>query len=410
MITEKNKEKLYDGLFCTLILCLPYFSKIPNILLIFLSVFFIADYKVLKTINFKALKSTPLLIFLLLILYWLVKSAITNTIGDNKYGLFLPMFLIPFLLLKVKNYQLILYTIVFTGFIITSVGLFGAVNYFFTHNTLLPFEGKLINEVLYMERPYLGFFLVIASIVTFQIIKSGARYQYLFIANGFYMIFFVFLISARLSVLTIIVVLLIYLTFYFKISIIKRIIFLGGVLSVFIISFFLNQNLKERMFVNNDIEKSYLKLKRHEPRFIIWPCAYEIASKPEFNKIFGISSKKEIDTKLIECYDTKLTNRHRAEFFIKSRFNTHNQFLGIYLNSGILGLIGIFSFFFLQLYKFRKMFVSTTITLSLFLFFIVENVLFRQVGVYFFIILVSMVNIINFEGGFVDRRTENNRS
>jgi O-antigen ligase len=92
---------------------------------------------------------------------------------------------------------------------------------------------------------------------------------------------------------------------------------------------------------------------------------------------------------MTRCYDKTITNRHRANFFVKSTLNTHNQFLNIYLTSGLMGLVLVFMFFISFLIQVKKHFLSVALVVAVFLFFCVENVLHRQLGAYYFGLLLA---------------------
>jgi O-antigen ligase len=392
MELKNVKSNSYDYLFCLLILILPYSLKLPNIIIISLSLFFISDYREYDKIDFKILKNKSFAFLGLLVFYFFCKGLITNTLAENNCALLVPIILVPILFLKIKNSVRILFAIIISVFILSVRAIYGLSSYYMVNHELLPFEGDIINVILGGERPYLGFFSVIGIIAAIELAFKFEKYKYLLFAYSFFIFIFIFLISARISVLTILFLIGLYLAFYIKISFKKKILFflmLSMTLSIGIIS---NKNLRERLFITSSINESINQYKLHEPRVIIWGCAYEIASSPEFNFIFGLKSEKELDALYAVCYDGKLSNKDRASFFIRTKLNSHNQFIGSYLTSGIIGFILLLSFFISLIITHRKSYLKISMITALFFFFMVEIVLRRQLGVYFFILVVSIIN------------------
>lgn len=78
------------------------------------------------------------------------------------------------------------------------------------------------------------------------------------------------------------------------------------------------------------------------------------------------------------------------------KLNTHNQFIGTYLNSGIIGLLLLVGYLVFQFVSSRKNFTKTAMIVSLVLFLLVENVLYRQIGVYLFAIII-VITTVNFD-------------
>ncbi len=392
-----SKNSLYDYLFCALILVIPFSLKVPNIIMIALTLFFLADYKQITKSNFQNILKSQYLVLGFLILYWLIKGFITGSLGENKYSLLLPVILLPFLILKVYNFYRILFALVSCGFIIATRALYGIFNNYVKFGELLPFEGASINQILYMERPYLGFFLVSSVLIAVFLIIKRSKFKLILGFYSFYALLTIFLISARMALVTLGTIIVIYIVYYIKISVRKRLIYFSSFLLCLIIFITFNKNLQERLFISSNYQESIKNFERHEPRFIIWPCSYSISNLPAFNIFFGLDSEDRLDELLGDCYLANMENKHRANFFAATELNTHNQFVGTYLTSGIIGFSLLSLFFLLQLYNARRNFFKTAIVVSMFLFFLVENVLYRQVGIYFFALLLVLINSFDFE-------------
>lgn len=393
MAQNNLKENVYDYLICCLILVLPFSLKLPNLFLIAASLFLIFDFKDYKSLRFSFLRVSPIVLLGVLLLYFLIKGLITTTISETKYSLLAPIIIVLILFTKIRDYKKVLLAIVIAGFLAITTAIIGLIKQYSIYGRLLPFEGEAVNEILNMERPYLGFLLVFSAIVSLWLSELIPKYKYLFFLYALYAGAAIFLISARISSITIIFLIGLYLVFYLRVTVKNKVlisIFSIALLSVVVLS---NKSLQERLFILDNFEESFAKFNLYEPRVIIWPCAYEIASKEDFNPVIGIASEKELDLQLAECYNQKILNKHRANFFVTSALNTHNQFIGTYLTSGSIGLILLILFFGFQFYQNRKNFIKTALLFSLFLFFLVENVFYRQLGVYLFVLVITLINI-----------------
>lgn len=392
MNLEHLKQHIYDYLFCILIIALPFALKFHNIALITLCLYFIIDYKRYKELNFKTLTTLPYLILGVLLLYWVGKGVLTNTFTDNKYSLLIPIVLIAVVALKIKDIYIVLTSVVGVGFIIGTRAVVAVLQNYTQTGELLPFEGKVINAILGMERPYLGFMLIMSIFTAYYLSMHFKKHQYVLLAYVGYTVIVLFLISARMSILTLVAVVFIYMLFYLQVSFYKKsmVVFFVFLISALFLNF--NKNLRERFFITDNYTETLQKLERHEPRFIIWPCAFEIMNTPEFNLLIGVNSEKELVYKLVDCYRLKIANESRKLFFTQSKFNTHNQFLGIFMILGFLGLFLLLSLLIVLAYQNKHNFFKISLLMALTMFFMVENVLSRQLGAYLFVIIFIMVN------------------
>lgn len=394
--SEEFKNLCYDSLFCILLLFIPSSIRIPNIITISLILFFLIDYKRSFKLDFKKLIQPHYLIFCFLMLYLFLKAIFTNTVFENNYTLFLIVLALPFLFLKVNNPTKIM--VAFIGSVLFRIAIAGynVSKYYFEHKNLNFFEGEIINNLLQIERPYLGFLCVISTVILLWLTTIYHKIRYVLFFLAFLNIVFLSVISARLSIISIVLICVLYLIFYFNLSILKKVQIFSILLLTSSIILFFNSNLRKRLFISSDIEQSIEKFKHHEPRFIIWDCAYSIATQKEFNILFGLNSKKELENQYSYWFDKKMTNKHRANFFIQSKLNSHNQFIGTYLTSGLLGLMLLFGFLFFQWINYKENFYKTSLTLSLFFFFIFEMVLERQLGVYIFTFVICLLTLTSF--------------
>ena len=137
-------------------------------------------------------------------------------------------------------------------------------------------------------------------------------------------------------------------------------------------------------------EKSYSNLNKNNStsiRINIYKCAWtKIKDAPLFGYGFG-----DVKDELINCYTLK------SSFMVKERYNSHNQYLSIWLSTGIFGLL---IFCYALFYNLRLSFKADDyLGFSILLFFIVilffENILERQTGVILFAFLLSLFGFYN---------------
>ena len=153
-----------------------------------------------------------------------------------------------------------------------------------------------------------------------------------------------------------------------------------------------NKNLNERFFYTHSKqqEKSYIELfKQWEPRFIIWGCNYEIASN-ESAALAGLGFYNTRD-RLVECYSEVIKKEKRRAYYQERRFNSHNQFMDVYLSAGLLALL-LLALLFISLWKGQRGYYKMAFLLVVFSFASIECVFQRQLGAYLFaIVLILMI-------------------
>ena len=140
-----------------------------------------------------------------------------------------------------------------------------------------------------------------------------------------------------------------------------------------------NNRFKEIIDIN-----SYRKLDENNStsiRFINYKCGLKsLIKSPIFG--YGIGDVQE---QMDLCYQEENIN------FPKKRYNTHNQYLFIWLSSGIIGFlifIGILFYFFKKSIQYKDEMMFSLLVLYSFTF-LFENVLSRQSGVIFFCFILN---------------------
>ena len=159
-----------------------------------------------------------------------------------------------------------------------------------------------------------------------------------------------------------------------------------------VISMILIAPVTQKRFKEVFDTKSYTKIENTNStsiRFGIYKCAIE---KIMENPIFGYGIG-DVQDELDNCY-SKTSN-----MLLEDNYNSHNQYLSIWLSCGIMGLIVFFGFLYLN---FRIAFKQKNILfICLLLFFCIlmlfENILERQSGVILFSLIVNFSAFITIQ-------------
>lgn len=386
-----NGQKYIDILAAILVLSLPFSTALPNLLLIPLVLLIALNYK--KT---TWIKSIPVLIFLIITLGLTVSSLFENSFLQDfsLYSKHYLVLLLFFVFLQVKNKKQVEYALLLSVSIAVLISSVAVGIHIWHHPDFLLDHGGIVNELLLLERPYFGFLLVLSVFVCLKNAeKSTRKYDYYLLS--FFMAAFSIYISARLAMG---LICLLFFVFLFKNAQLQRKIkiWLGIMMALlFAISMGLSDNLISRMRVQDDMNQTIRSIKYYEPRFVIWPCAVDIV-QDDFNIWTGLKSYDVVEKKLTMCYGETVKDKKKRGYYLYIKYNTHNQFLGFLLLGGIIPCLLLWAMFFSAWFS-GYSFELKLLFLLFFAFFLVENVLHRQLGCYLFGIFAALYSRGNFK-------------
>lgn len=342
------------------------------------SVYLFYVFTILYTSNLNyALKkletSLSLIVFpLIFSLLWNIKDKINfkKLLNDNIIIFFHSVFLYAVIIISRLIY----------------VGLFSNINDpgFSRHFTqYVPLVGQHpIYASMYLGLGFLSFLYLIQF-------KKNIKYKLLLIVEVLFIILLLLLLASKGVLLSTFVTIFIY-----CLSIISnrtnRIIIVISILGFLIFSIKYTPSLSNRF---NSFKSSLLitnykgKLNSTQTRKIIYDCSLTLLKN---NWILGYGIGDAND-QLKSCFETKYKN------ILEGGFNAHNQYLSIFLNCGLLGLLTVFYFLF---YNFKiLLYEKNYFYISVFLFFItiffIENILERQSGVILFSFFINFFSFIN---------------
>lgn len=373
----KHIDKIYNFLFVLLCFIIPISGlakAVPNILIIALVVLFPfhSSRNAIKSIK------RELLFLLLFILIIALNTLLFQRFEDMNIIsrlVFIPLLLV--LATPVKNFKACLSSFVIGAFFIL---LMSSIQMGLTslESKVELVNGAKISEFLMGERPYLGFIYLISVCFSVYLgVNTNHKYlRILYISLAVLFAAFIFIIAARIAALSVVLGLVLSL-FYFLRKIKNKAMLLIGISVFGFLIYGLSGNMIKRFYVGNE----YVNVITADPRYYIWDCVIQISSGNTSDMLFG-KGYYGVENELVECYTTKnnFLEAEQQQWFIDSRFNTHNQFFDIFLSQGLFAIL-LLCFFFLYLaFISRKSFFMLSLVLFLFLFFMVENVLTRQLG------------------------------
>lgn len=364
---------------------------IPNILL-GLCVFFAVLKRVNKHsffFNNKPLKIILVLIFYL-ILVFTIKGELFSNLSMIGRLLIIPVFLI--LLLK-GNSENIIKSFWFS-YILLTVLVFIKINiYYFVYGDLKFNTIKEFHTLLFIDRPYFGFVSLVGIILSIKYFEKHKKYKFLIYSISIISFALIYIVAARLTMLTVFILCLVFVFKKIRTSILKKTIILFVLSFGFVTSLVLNKNFINRLVVNQGVT-SFMD---YEPRFVIWPCTTKIISENTTNIIVGFGGFTETQKQLCECYEKNIDNESKRSWYLERKFNTHNQFLGFLLIGGVISLI-IFTYLLYQLFLESYMNIYLfSIWISFVLFLIFENIFYRQYGCYLVAIIIIFLTQKNNE-------------
>lgn len=255
--------------------------------------------------------------------------------------------------------------------------------------------GLGIDEILWADRPFAAFMLVLGIFICLKRVVSESKIRWLYIVLSALFLIFCSYISARLSLFLGVVTVFYFLFFKFKVRKKIKVSLFGILLVIIALLIIYNKSLISRTPLDKKIElkKIVAVAKDREPRTVIWSCAI-ILLETDYNAWFGITSYEKYREDLVNCYGRSIVNREeKRNYYMESRFSSHNQFLDFWLNGGVLPFLLLVAMFVSVFISKKSTSDTKWIFFLFFCFFLVENVLYRQLGFYLFGIFAALYTL-----------------
>lgn len=386
---------IYPYIYLLLFFTIPfdeYTRALPNILL---AVLVVAFPFVVKKTDFSKIKTIPAFIFTIFCLYLILNALVFNRLEEDftvikKVLLCLGLVI---LYIPIQCFDKINKAILFSSF---AAIVFSVINIIILTNTISEFQfgsSPQVIEALLIDRLYLGFLCVLSILVSYNSFKPKFhpvnRYYF---ANIIANTLFLFLIGSKISIALLAVLLVIRQLYGNNKKI--RIPIVIGALTLFCILYL-------SVFTGSTPKKGIAKAAQNflvntttwETRSITWECAINTIENKSINwSGFGFYGTKD---QLVSCYQTTIDDTYKKNQFTSKRYNAHNQFLDLYLSSGVIGFL-LFAAFVVTLFvKNRNNFYYTALLATLIMYCMVENVFQRQMGAYYigFILIILVLKI-----------------
>ena len=366
---------------------------LPNILLIALAVAF--PFVVSKN-DFKKLKRLPTLLFIGLVVFVLLQALFLGRMQVDspvleKINLAIGLVI---LYVPIQGFEKIKKAIIYSS---VAAILFSVVSIIVGVYQGAEFQlldsGNLI-EAMLVDRLYLGLLCVLSIVASYSLLKNTYHPN-----NGYYVVaiiinvLFILLIVSRIAIIALIVLFI--LGFFYKRSKGIQLFFVVGTLFLGLaLVFILNNDFRKKIFytpTNTESKGLVANTLEMEPRTIIWNCALSISEiHNEFWKGLGFANTNE---ELINCYQDSIQDEQKRAWLVAKKYNTHNQFLDIYLATGIVGITLFIGFILFVFLRNKRIFYPTALLSTLMLFLLVENLFHRQIGAYYvgFVLIMLLI-------------------
>jgi len=388
MIILKKTNTFFDVIFAILVASIPLSMAIPNIALILLILAFF-----IKLRKGKSVKAYPIFVSIF-VFFFVLKALFFGSFLENLglYKHLLSMVLLVILTLEIENTKLVKKGFVIGVSIAVIISVVQIVLFYISNKTIPLGNTEEAGALLLGERPYLGFMCFIAVVIVFDflVISKTKQIKWAYVFLLILLSSFIFLIVARLSILLIALFFIMKTIQYFGNLTLKGKFLTGLIFLLFVIFILTNKNFKERLHIENNYNETLAKVKNQEPRFVIWNCSFSQINNREFSMIFGFRNNKIVQRNLNDCYEESIENTSKRNYFLEREFNTHNQFIDLFLQGGIFGLLCLIALFFKAFIESRKGTQGLIILFAFIAFMMFENIFHRQVGVYLFAIFIPL--------------------
>jgi O-antigen ligase len=386
---------IYPYIYLLLFLTIPfdnYVRVLPNILMAALVVIF--PFVVAKS-DLRKVRKIPAIAFFLFLVYITLNAVIFNRISEdfvtiNKIGLALGL---AVLYIPVQSQRKISMAIIFSSLaaiLFSIIKIVIIIN--ISEDIALGYSREVI-EALLIDRLYLGMLSILSVLISYQSIsrRFHPNNQYHLI-NIIINILFVFLMVSKIAIIVLGALFVLRLLYSKRNSV--RITAIVIALACVTLLFFSIQNLNREhsdLAIEDRTERSFLEnTVTWELRTTVWKCGLQVA-KAQGIILEGLGF---IETKesLIDCYENTIDENWKRNKYVNMGYNSHNQFIDLYLNFGLIALILFVVFLISAFAGIRKHYFPMAMLVTLVSYLLVENVFHRQIGAYYvgFILIVLL--------------------
>jgi O-antigen ligase len=377
---------IYPYLCFALFFTLPfddYFRALPNLLLIALAALFPF---VLDTNQFKSILRSHWTWVLVFLGFVVIQSWALGRF-DQDFVIIQKMLLagaLSLLLYPVRDNRTLMHGVIYSS---VAAVLYSMVRLVILLNQGASFgflESAHIIEALLMDRIYLGLLSVLSIIFSYKLLRKEFDPN-----NGYYLAniilqaaFILFLVS-RIAI--VVLLLSFVLSLWYRQKRGPQLLFFGGSIALIVaLAFVLSNDLRKQFFYNNNPEHQEGLLANTmalEPRMVIWDCALDIAQQQSV--VLTGNGFTQTNKDMLTCYKSDIDNPVKKAWFLTKKYNVHNQFLDLYLGSGLLALLLFVGGLLVSFIRQRKSLYPTALLMATVIFLMAENMFHRQIGAYY---------------------------
>ena len=373
--------------------------KIINIVVLAIFLFFLVNFKDNKTQGYLNWKANRHIYGTLIALigFQFIHGLFFDDLSEKRFGLLGLLLASSIILLWLKNLRIILYLYVSCLFLLVLAGSYNLIDYYLTTDYFTIKSGGHVDALLVVARPYLGFMLSVGIFISLYLSRIHIQYKIYFALLAVFFFAYLVFIGNRIQIVSLSLATLLYVVFYMKANWKKKIMGLLAFSTAIYLLLTITPTLKERFVLQSltSWENVVARLEQKEPRVLIWKCAYSFTQEESFSPWYGLGKVQTLDDQLAACYESQTIGNPMRDYFLEALFNTHNQFMEYYVLTGIVGVGLLFLLFGFVIAKVRRYFIPMALTFALFNFCMVENLFNRQLGVYLFGFVLTLILMID---------------
>lgn len=258
------------------------------------------------------------------------------------------------------------------------------------------YSSDLLTNSLLVHRPYMGIYLVFSFFICVYYYPTfhNPKLKVGVVLSIAFLLFYLVLLFAKMAIVSFAVLS----CFYFLSRLYTRnrsfVYYFIGILIASIIALatftYQGREITKKVFTLREFEwKNYDEalVNSLNLRFIKWTCSAKVLMQDN-NWLVG-AGVGDVKAMLNKCYSDRLGE---SSFFVTESFNSHNQFLTIWLNLGLIGLFFLMYHYvvFFRIHIKRRDKLALLFTLGFFLAGVTESVLEVQKGVVFYSFFQSL--------------------
>lgn len=389
-------SSIYPYVFLLLYLTIPfddYVRALPNILLIVLAVSF--PFVVTKD-DLRKLKRLPTILFVSFVVFVFALALGTGRLEADSHTLQKVALAIGLVILylPIVGFKKIKKAIIFSSVAAIVFSVVSIIVDVYQGAEFQVLNSGNIIEAMLVDRIYLGLLCVLSIVASYASLKttyhpSNRYYVGAIILN----VLFILLIVSRIAIIALILLFIIGICYKrskgTQVFLVVATLFMGVALTLILNNDFRNKIL----YTPTDTESQGLVANTlaMEPRTVIWNCALQISEMK--NVVWKGLGFTNTNNQLLNCYESTVEDQEERAWLVSSKYNTHNQFIDIYLGTGILGILLFVGFIVFVFLRNKRQFFPTALLCSLVLFLMVENLFHRQIGAYYvgFVLIMLLI-------------------